>query len=280
MTEKPPTRLSVTMVVGFQQARAMAVSFGGPLALAVAIAAAAWMILLDLRQLQSSGLVVRSHALGTPLAAALLIALLFLGTFATASVARDRESGTLEVLFYGPIDELSYGLGKLLGLILAYATALPLITACFALFAWVTGFAFDAELPAGAVLSLAPAAEVAAFAVLVSVSVDRVRSAVLLFIAAAAFLIGTGVAYQFILLVPIDDAASPLIPIRDALATLDSMIGWLSPFARLQRMLADLGSGTWPSVGAAVLLSAAFAAVMIALAAWILRRRNLCWRGG
>ena len=33
-------------------------------------------------------------------------------TSAAVSTARDREAGTLEVLFYGPVDEISYVLGK------------------------------------------------------------------------------------------------------------------------------------------------------------------------
>ena len=64
---------------------------------------------------------------------------------AAVSAARDRESGTLEVLFYGPVDELSYVLGKVGGLLVAYVAALPLLLLSLLLLALLTGFRADPD---------------------------------------------------------------------------------------------------------------------------------------
>jgi ABC-type transport system involved in multi-copper enzyme maturation permease subunit len=273
------TRTSVAAVIAGREAKAATRGIGGYVALTVALLAAAWLLLVDVRALEAAGILVRADPFRGPLAVSMLVVALFLGISAAISTARDRESGTLEVLFYGPVDEISYILGKAGGLLLAYVAALPILAASLALLAYVTGFVLTPIILASLVLSIIPAAEVIAFGILLAVGTDRVRNAVLLFVAAAALLVGITLAYRMVLLVPIDSAASPVLPLRDALAALDFGIRFVSPFAYLEQVVDGAVRGAWRSVFIGLAGGVAYFAVMVGLAAVWLRRRGVYRRG-
>ena len=274
-----PSLWSVAPVIAWREAQISVRGYGGFIALTAALLAATWMIRIDIRALESAGLIIRADPFRTPLATAMLVVALYIGVSASMSVARDRESGTLEVLFYGPVDEISYILGKIGGLLLAYSMALPLLLAFFLLLSGIAGFALSADLFASVALSIVPAAAIISFGVLLSVGTDRVRSAVLLFIAVAALLIGVAIAYRLVLLAPIGDPSSPLLPLRDALAAIDFTIRWISPFAYIERIVSHAASGAWRPALPSLAASAAYSAAMIGFASMWLRRRGVHRRG-
>jgi hypothetical protein len=120
---------------------------------------------------------------------------------------------------------------------------------------------------------------VVGFGVLLAVGLGRVRSAVLLLIGIVAVLLGIRLAYGMVLLVPIADASSPVLPLRDALAALDAAAGWISPFAWLERVVDGALRADWQSALAGLVAAIAYTLLMIGLAALWLRRRGV-WRRG
>jgi ABC-type transport system involved in multi-copper enzyme maturation permease subunit len=270
-----PSRTTVAGVIALREARGAIHGIGGYIALTVALLAGVWILLVDVRALEAGGFLVLANPFGPALAVAMLVVALYLAVSAAVSVARDRESGTLEVLFYGPVDEPVYILGKVGGLLMAFVAALPLLLAAFALLGLMTGFVLTPKVLASLGLSIIPAAVIVGFGVLLSVGTSRVRTAVLVLVAVIAGLLGITVAYSLVLLIPISDAALPVLPLRDALAALDGVVRWLSPFSYLDRVVDGVTSGAWRSAIVALLSALAYAAVMIALAVLWLRRRGV-----
>jgi len=273
------SRWSVAGVIASREAKTAMRGIGGYIALTLALVAATWVLLIDVRALEAGGLLVLADPFRSPLAVAMLVLALFLAVSAAVSAARDRESGTLEVLFYGPVDEIAYVLGKVGGLLVAYLAALPLLLASLTLLALTTGFALTPAILVSLVLSIVPAAEIVGFGVLLSVGTSRVRTAVLLLVGVTAVLLGVTVAYGMVLLVPISDPSSPVLSLRDALAALDAGVRWISPFAYLERVVDGAMSGAWRTALASLGAAVAYTVLMIGLAAYWLRRRGL-YRGG
>lgn len=273
------SRWSVAGVIAGREARAALRGIGGYVALSLALVAATWVLLIDLRALTAGGLLVTADPFRAPLAVALLVLGVFLAVSAAVSAARDRESGTLEVLFYAPVDEVAYILGKVLGLLAAYLAALPLLLAALALLAATTGFALTPATLVSLGLSVVPAAEIIAFGVLLSVGTSRVRTAVLLLIGVAAVLLGVKVAYGMVLLIPIADPSSPVLALRDSLAALDLVVRWLSPFAYLERVVDGATAGAWRTALVSLAAAIGFTALFIGLASAGLRRRGVYRRG-
>jgi ABC-type transport system involved in multi-copper enzyme maturation permease subunit len=268
-------RLNTAGVIARREAMAAARGLGGYIALTIALLVASWSLLVDVQALDTAGLLVQSEPFRAPLTFAVLVFSLFLAVSAAVSAARDRESGTLEILFYGPVDELVYVAGKIGGLLIAYIAAQPLILIPLFLLSMITGFLISPIILVSIALSILPAAAIISFGVLLSVGTSRVRSAVLLLTGITALLIGITLAYKLILLVPISDVSSPLLVLRDALGMLDGVVRWISPFAYLERVVDTAMSGAW---GAALTNSAIVLggiAGMTALAVLWLRHRGV-----
>jgi hypothetical protein len=145
----------------------------------------------------------------------------------------------------------------------------------------ITGFALTPATIVGLALSIVPAAEVVSFGVLLSVGTSRVRTAVLVLVGVTALLLGAALAYRMVLLVPITDPASPgpVLPLRDALAALDAVIRWVSPFAYLERIVDGALTGAWRTALISLTAAVGYTLLMMAGAAYWLRRRGVYRRG-
>jgi ABC-type Na+ efflux pump permease subunit len=204
---------------------------------------------------------------------------LFLAISAAVSAARDRESGTLEILFYGPVDERLYVLGKIGGLLAAYIAALPLLLVPFFILSLVTGFMLTPAVFASVLLSILPAAAIISFGVLLSVGTSRVRTAVLLLTGISALLIGVTIGYKLVMLVPVNDPSSPVLVLRDALGVLDMAVSWISPFAYLERIIDAAMAGGWWTAARGSVAVAAGVVIMASFATLWLRHRGVYRRG-
>ena len=156
---------------------------------------------------------------------------------------------------------------------------MPLLLTAFALLALITGFALTPAILVGLALSIVPAAEVVSFGVLLSVGTSRVRTAVLVLVGVTALLLGAALAYRMVLLVPITDPASPVLPLRDALAALDAVVRWVSPFAYLERIVDGALTGAWRTALISLTAAVGYTLLMMAGAAYWLRRRGVYRRG-
>lgn len=266
----------VVLTMARREAIAALNGVGLYIAVSISVAAAAWLLLIDVRAVSVAGVLVRSDPFGAPLDACLLVLALFFSISAAAQTARDRESGTLEVLFYAPVDEWTYVLGKTLGLIAAYALMLPLVALCFGLMSLVTGFLLTASFFVSLLFSVIPAAMVVSFGILLAIGTNRVRSAVLILGAVAFVFLGGAAAYSLVLMVPIENPSSPVISLRDSLAVFNGALRWISPFAYLNRVVTEgVAIGAWMTAVQGLVVSLAGTLLMIVVAAAWLRRRSL-----
>jgi ABC-type transport system involved in multi-copper enzyme maturation permease subunit len=279
LTTVAAARWPTAGVIAWREAKAALRGMGCYVALTLALIAATWILLVDVRALKTAGLLVLTDPFRPSVGVAMLVLALFFAVSAAVSAARDRESGTLEVLFYGPVDEITYVLGKAGGLLLAYLAALPLLLASLGLLSWMSGFALTLPILVSVLLSIVPVAEIIGLGILLSIGIGRVRSAVLLLVGVVGVLLGIKVAYGMALLVPISDPSSPVLPLRDALAALDAACSWISPFAYLERVVDGATRGDWQSALLSLAAAIVYAVVMLGLAAWWLRRRGV-WRRG
>lgn len=278
MTARPShvPALDAIAALARREARSALSGFGVYVATSVAVLAATGLLLIDVRALRVAGLLIPGDPFRAPLGVALLVLAFWFAVSAAVSTARDRESGTLEVLFFGPVDEITYCLGKVTGLLAAYATTLPMLALALLALSFLSGFALPGSLVASLVFSLIPAAMVLALGLLVAIGTRRVRSAVLILGAVALVLLGGGAAYSIVLLVPIDNPSSPVVALRDVLAAVNGVLRWVSPFAWLQRIVAEgVAIGAWRTAALGTGFVLAATAMMIALSAGWLRLRGV-----
>jgi ABC-type transport system involved in multi-copper enzyme maturation permease subunit len=272
-------RLHASAVVARRELGTLVRGIGGYVALTFALVCVAWLLGTELDRARAGGLLVHGEPFQASLLAAALVLSVFLAVSAVVSVARERERGTLEVLFYGPIDEPSYIAGKFAGQVAGFMVALPVLAASFLLFGLVSGFIVSPKLLFGLLASIVPAAEVIAFGLLLSVVAGRLRTSILLLLGITVLFLGIALAYAIVSVIPIDSPASPILPLRDALAALDMVVDWLSPFAYFERVLESVALGAWSLAATALLAGLGHIAVTLSLATLGLRGRGVRPKG-
>lgn len=243
--------------------------------LVVALAVAGWVMANELRLVLANDVMVVADPFRGAISASVFVLALSFGIAGVVAVSRERESGTLEILFYGPIDEIGYLGGKLAGLLAAFILAIPVILGGLLLISALTGFAITLTAIISLGVSIVPAAEVVAFGLFLAAIATRMRTSLLLFVACTFLLVASATAYGFLARLPVDDVSSPLLTLRDALGSLSVVIDVVSPFAHLERAVDSVAIESWASLAGTLALGVAYTVGLLIAAAVLLRRTGV-----
>ncbi len=210
-----------------------------------------------------------------PFFVAATIAMLFLALASVATIARERDQGTLEVLFYGPVDHGSYVLGKHLGQVLAYLPMGLGLAALFLSYAAMTGLRLGGSFVAELALSLFTAAAVAAVGVLLSTLARGVRAGIALLGGLTVLFLAIRFGSELLSGIRVANNSSPLLFLRELAIFLDHLAGYVSPFSVFQSGVDAVVRGDGPAYLAAVLLLCLQCAALLAASVRLLGRRGV-----
>lgn len=246
--------------------------FGLYVTLSTAIAAAVTVLRNCVEPVQDNGLSVLAHPFVVPFFAAAILSSIYMAIVSTTTVAREREQGTLEVLFYGPMDALAYLLGKYLALMSTFALMVIVYVVALLTCALVTNLSFDLTLPWAAALSVATTSAAVAAGILLSTLNWSVRGAVLV------VLLGIQVGYGRVpgLTGGLARGQSGLLLfLQTILGWLNHILEWLSPFACLERGIDALLHSNAGEYVLVLSLSSVYTVVALGLAVRTLRRKGV-----
>lgn len=221
-----------------------------------------------------NGLLVLQNALSLPIYTAIAIWTTFLAISASVSISKERESGTLEVLFYGPIDIPTYVIGKHLEQILLSSAMLPF---CLAVLTW-QGIASNVggtwTIVSSLALSLFVASTISAFGIFLSSITTKMRTSLLVLVCVTAVLLLIPVAENA--LSGIDPREMPAVAFyaRSMVSVATNLTKWISPFACLSRGMDSVYRGDMGGYFAAIGTSVIHSVVLLRLAV-----KSLCQKG-
>lgn len=181
-------RQTATTLLASQETLRLLRSPGPYLLLALVWAAVSLTVRSYLKFVISQGVVVSNQPLAVPVALAAMCAALYVGLIASTSICREREMGSLEVLFTAPIRPTHVVRGYFLaytgvgGALMLISTALLAVAGLGA--GLELGLIFGLQVAAAAV----SVAEVVALGLLLSSGARRVRTAILLLLGLFAIL--------------------------------------------------------------------------------------------
>ena len=226
--------------------------------------------------LDRNGLLVGLHPAQFGLLAAVGLAAVFLGIHAAAGLARERESGSLETLFYGPVSAPAYVLAELLSIAAATMVSLLLLLAALLIGRGALGYDLPAALFVLGPFFLLAMLAISAAAVCAALAFRQARTAItvvvsLVLLSMALF------AGQFMLSRSGLGGSFFVVFLRTAVAALEAVFRYLFPlglfFDDLVRYesygaLGGLSVGYYPVYGVAFFL----------LSIWVMRRRGVAAR--
>jgi len=197
--------------------------------LSAALALAVFVLDSHLDTIDGLGLGVYADPLIYPIALAGLILGLYLALSASTTITREREAGTLEVLFWTPTSDADLVLGKVLANVVVAAVLAAAVTALLILGALVTGVASRGDLPLAALALLGFLAAMAALGLLLSALAKRVRAAVVILTGIVVLFLSLRVAATVLAALPPEQLSGPMLLLRDGLLVVSAAAGVASP---------------------------------------------------
>ena len=222
-----------------------------------------------------NNILVVADAFSLPFFVAATLAMLFLALSSAAMVAREREQGTLETLFYGPVDPTTYVLAKHLAHLAVYLPMALLIGLLFTSVAVMTGLHLNGSFALELLLSVATTAAVVALGLLLSTLTRSVRTAFALFAALTTLFLAVRFGSELLSGVRVANNYSPLLFARDGAIWLDRLLGLVSPFTALENGVDAVVRGDPLAYVGALTLSLVHCAVLLAAAVRVLQRRGV-----
>ena len=262
--------------IATQQPRDTLFGWGIYITAVISIGFAALQIFNSARFVGESSLNILAQPFLLPLQAALSLAILFVATEATLAIARPREQGSLQILFFAPIDEPMLIGGNFLAGLLIYILFILLTLPILLLLAWITNFVIPIILLWAIIPTIFAVGVTIAFGLFVSAAAPSARAAVLILVAGILILLGLQSAYTALLNVPPTSRFfDALLFIRTILANLQTILSWLSPFRMLDVILTSSLNNDWLALIKQLGIALVMIVIWLFAAVRMLRRRGV-----
>jgi len=205
-----------------------------------------------------------------------VILAVYLALVSASSISRERDSGTLEVLFYGPVSYSSYILGKYLNTMLSYLVVVVLFFAYFLGISSFTNLGFSYNLIKIIFISIFSVSCIVSFGLFISSFTKRVRNSIVWTVGIFLFFLSIQLAYTLFLKLPENNLSSTLIYLEKSLFVLSTyMVGWFSPFSYLKRGVEAVSADDLKLYGKSIIYCIIYSAILLSLAILFLQKRGI-----
>jgi len=185
--------------------------------------------------IREENILISSYPLNLPLFASVIIVSLYLVIISAISISREREQGTLEVLFYGPVSSLSFIMGKYFKDIFLYLITLIFFAVYFFGVSLLTNLGFTYSLVKALALSILWVSCVISFGLFISSLTGKVRNSIIWLVAILLAFLAIQFAHSIFLGFPEEALSTSLLYLRRTLYYISKGTSWVSPFSYISR---------------------------------------------
>lgn len=246
-----------------------------PFVLTFALLVSALMIAGNVGQLGQEGLLAIARPMTYPFFIAVGVISFYLALAGALAIVRDRDRGTMETLFYGPVDSISYILGRFFEHLLIFLVLLVLTTIFFLISALITRFAITVQFWQAFFLSIFLAAGVIAFGIFISSITKRTINAVVLFLALMLLFVGIQFTQVALSGTDLSNPSAGLALGVKVVTALGKVISWVSPFSYLSRGLDAVDLASSGQYLLSLLQASIYAAVLLGFSNYFFQRRGV-----
>lgn len=268
-------RLHVVKVIARRGIQSTVYGLGIYVAASIAFLVAMFFIRSNIHGVTENGLMVMTNPLNYPLFIAVIIGATYLSLTSAIAVSRERDQGTLEVLFYGPIDGTSYLFAKFIEQLVVFLGLAVLYVVIFFGISRLTNFGMDGSFLGMAGLSVFLTASIVAFGLFLSTISRSTRTAVILLLALLALFLAVDVVASILTSMSAKDMSTTLIYARVAVEVVNKGLQWISPFAYLNRGIAAVRMGSASQVLSSIVGSLVYTIILLGLAIQFFERKGV-----
>jgi len=228
-----------------------------------------------LRGIREENIFISSYPLNFPLFVSVVIISFYLVVVSAISISREREQGTLEVLFYGPVSSSSFLLGKYFTDMILYMIILGFSAIYFLGVSLLTNLGFTYLLVKAFLLSIFLASCVISFGLFISSLTGRVRSSIIWLVGILLAFLGLWFLQNMFLTFPSEAFTSWLLYIRKTLFVTQHIINWVSPFSYLSRGMESIRIGSVKPFVLNIVYSIIYTVILLFLSIYILKAKGV-----
>jgi hypothetical protein len=224
-------------------------SLGFFIAVSVSLVSASLILINEFRYLELNMIIVERQILSTPILIMCLLISLYLGISASVNLSREYDRGTLELLLYGPVDEVVFIFSNFWAEFQLFYWSAIGVFVWSNFIVWLYNLAFDLNVLLILLGCGLMAAEIIAFGLLTAVWGGKTRNALVVYILILAVMAGIQIGDTIVanlVLFSGSTATDPLIVLRNVLEKANGIFRWISPYAQLQKAIQALLDGIWP----------------------------------
>ena len=218
---------------------------------------------------------ISADPLNYPLFISTIIISFYLALLSAISISREKDQGTLEVLFYGPVSSSSYILGKYIKNILTYFVVVLFFLVYFWGVSLLTNLGFSSRLGKAIVTSIFSLSCVISFGLFISSLTKKMRNSIIWLIGIFILFLAVGIGQTILLGMPQGEVSSALTYLTDTLSLVSRGTNWISPFSYLSRGIDAISLDNNLLWGLNILYSIIYSAILLVLSICILKRKGV-----
>jgi len=228
-----------------------------------------------LDSIKEDDIFISTSPLNYPLFISVVIISFYLAILSAISISREKDQGTLEVLFYGPVSYPAYILGKYLKDVLTYLVMLVLFAAYFWGVSFLSNLGFSYGLVKILLTSIFSVSCIVSFGLFISSLTGRIRSSIIWLIGILILFLAVQVGYTILLGMPEESLSPVLTYLGNTLSIISRVVNWISPFSYLTRGIDAVSLGNAFLYGLNILYSIIYSAILLSLSIFILKRKGV-----
>ena len=237
---------------------------------------AAFIVKNYLDSIKKNDVFVSHNPLSSAFSIPMVIVSVYLALVSAASISREKDQGTLEVLFYGPVSYFSYVIGKYINGMLNYLVVVVFFFIYFLGISNLTNLGFSYRLVEAIFMSLFSVSCVISFGLLISSFTRRIRSSILWLVGILLLFLGIQLSHTILLGMPETTMSSVLVYFEKSLSMISRyVIGWLSPFSYVTRGMEAVSMGDLKSYGMNIIYCIIYSVVSLSLSMFILEKKGV-----
>ena len=228
-----------------------------------------------LTTLKENDILISSDPLNFPLMVSLIVVSLYLAIFSTVSVSREKDQGTLEVLFYGPVSCGSFLLAKYLSDMLIFLFVIGFLILYFLALTVLTNLGLSRNLVEAIIFSIFSASCVISFSMFISSFTSKIRSSIIWLVTILFILLALEVSHSMLLRFPEESLSDLLIYLRDGLRIAIMGTEWVSPFSILMKGMESISLGNHGLYALNVLHAVVYTFLFLILSVVVMERKGV-----
>jgi len=211
----------------------------------------------------------------SPLIVMCLLSGLYMALVAGFSIVREKEMGTLEVIFCGPVSHLDYILGKYFAHVAGYIELVMIFLLACVILEFITNLVVSPLLLLIALLSVATAMGLIGLGSLIATIMRTIRGTLFLFIGLMFAILAIEVGQVILTSIVASGNFVGLIVLRDTVEVLSKVLAWFSPVSYLLNGADAVMRHNWLEWLGNIAMALVYGGATIILSTVLLRRKGV-----